>query len=240
MWFAETHNDLWNTKINDDKFSLIAKLDENCQAVVKTPCGDTDRFNLNQIVLQGSVFGPIKCSVQVDTLGRDCLTRNVGLYTYKNVVAVPALAMIDDIIAITNCNSNAIELNSIINVKIETKKLRLSESKCFKIHVSNKSEKCKVDLKVGDKVMNSASQAKYLGDIINEDGNIKNTIEDRRQKGIGIVSQISSILSSISLGFYHFEISFILRESLLVNGTLTNCEVWPNLTLQNIEIEKNI
>ena len=93
---------------------MISKLDENCQAVVKTPCGDTDRFTLNRIVLQGSVFGPLKCSIQVDTLGRDCLKRDVGLYLYKNVISVPPLAMIDDILGVTNCNEEAIEL------KIET------------------------------------------------------------------------------------------------------------------------
>ena len=89
MWFEETQNDIWNTKINDDKFALIAKLDENCQAVVKTPCGDTDRFSLKRIVLQGSVFSPIKCSVQVDSLGKSCLARDVGVYSYKNVISVP-------------------------------------------------------------------------------------------------------------------------------------------------------
>ena len=31
---------------------------------------------------------------------------------------------------------------------------------------------------------------------------IDSTIEDRNQKGIGIVNQIWSVLSSISLGFY--------------------------------------
>ena len=61
MWFEETMNDLWDVKIQDDKFSLISKLDEKCRIVVKTPCGTTEMFELARIVLQGSVFGPIKC-----------------------------------------------------------------------------------------------------------------------------------------------------------------------------------
>ena len=201
--------------------------------MVKTPSGDTDRFLLDRIVLQGSVFGPLKCSVQVDTLGRDCLQRDVGLYLYKNVISVPPLAMIDDILGITNCNEEAIELNSIVNVKIETKKLRLSEDKCYKIHISKnpkKDRKCEIDLKVHDATMKSASEAKYLGDILNEEGKIDSTIEDRNQKGIGIVNQIWSVLNSISLGFYYLDIAMTLREARLINGTLANSEVWPNLT----------
>ena len=141
MWFEETHNDLWNTHVRNDKFALISKLDENCQPVVKTPCGDTDRFSLQRIILQGSVFGPLKCSVQVDTLGRDCLKRGVGLYLYKGAISIPPLAMIDDVLGVTRCNEEPIELNSIVNVKVETKKLRLSKDKCFKIHIGKKFQK---------------------------------------------------------------------------------------------------
>ena len=42
MGYEETHNDLWDVGVNDDRFALIAKLDENARVVVKTPSGDTD------------------------------------------------------------------------------------------------------------------------------------------------------------------------------------------------------
>jgi hypothetical protein len=69
MWYEETLNDLRNVKVQDDQFAQISKLDEHCKIVVKTPCGDTDMFELQRIVLEGSVFGPIKYSVQMDTFG---------------------------------------------------------------------------------------------------------------------------------------------------------------------------
>ena len=68
IWHAETMNDIYDTKIQDDKFALISKLDEECHIKVKTPCGETDEFVFSNLVLQGSVFGPIKCCVQIDTL----------------------------------------------------------------------------------------------------------------------------------------------------------------------------
>ena len=37
MWFAENNNDLWNNQITGDKFTFIFKMDEHCEAVVKTP-----------------------------------------------------------------------------------------------------------------------------------------------------------------------------------------------------------
>ena len=50
MWFEDTHNDLFDVKVQDDKFELIAKMDEETKVVVKTPCGPTDEFTLEKIV----------------------------------------------------------------------------------------------------------------------------------------------------------------------------------------------
>ena len=129
MWHAETMKDIYDTKVQDDKFAMIAKLDEKCSINVKTPCGDTGEFVLSELVLQGSVLGPIKCCVQIHTLGRDCLAQDKCLYKYKNIVSVPPLALIDDLVCINKCNMDAIEANAMVNMKIESKKLRLSQKK---------------------------------------------------------------------------------------------------------------
>ena len=44
MGIEETHNDLYDAKVQDDKFALIAKMDEQAGVVVKTPCGVTDQL----------------------------------------------------------------------------------------------------------------------------------------------------------------------------------------------------
>ena len=51
MWHAETMNDIWDTSIQDDKFAMIASLDQECFVKVKTPCGDTEEFTLSNLVL---------------------------------------------------------------------------------------------------------------------------------------------------------------------------------------------
>ena len=52
---------------------------------VKAPCGNTEEFKLSQLVLQGSVFGPINCWCQIDTIERDCLEQD-GHSKYKILV----------------------------------------------------------------------------------------------------------------------------------------------------------
>ena len=147
MWYAETHNDLFDVKVKDNKFSLIAKLDEKADVVVKTPCGVTDEFTLDELVMQGSVFGPIKSTIQIDTLGRDCQKNNQGLFKYKNILSIPPLALIDDCLGFSTCSTDAVQLNAILNSKITSKKLRLSAEKCHQLHISKKATNCYNNLK---------------------------------------------------------------------------------------------
>ena len=51
MNYFETNNDLWDTKVNDNRFSLISQLDRTCKAVIKTPCGNSKEITFNELVL---------------------------------------------------------------------------------------------------------------------------------------------------------------------------------------------
>ena len=153
----------------------------------------------------------------------------VGLFKYKNTIDVPSLAMIDDVLGMAKCGDESIELNSIINAKMEAKKLRLSDDKCYKIHICKAHSECSQILKVHDADMKNVTQATYLGDVLCENGTIDETIALRSQKATGIITQISSMLSSISLGSYHFDIALVLRSALFLNSILTNSEVWHNV-----------
>ena len=97
MWYDETMNDLWDAGVRNEKFALISKMNQNCNIAVKTPVGITDRFELEEIEMQGTKWSNIKCAVQVDTLGKDCYSNNEGMFIYKECVTVPPLGMIDDL-----------------------------------------------------------------------------------------------------------------------------------------------
>ena len=120
---------------------MIAKMNEKCNIAVKTPVGVTDRFEVQKIEMQGTKFSNIKCSIQMDTLGKDCYSSGEGLFLYKNAVNVPPLGMIDDIASFSLSGPNAIKTNAIINSKIESKKFEFGPTKCYNIHIDNQ-RKC--------------------------------------------------------------------------------------------------
>ena len=186
------------------------------------------------------MFGPIKSTIQIDTLGRDCQNHNQGMFLYKNVLSIIPLALIDDCLGFSKCGSDAVELNAIINTKIYSKKLRLCTNKCNHLHISKTNTNCYSNLKADVSTMKKSTVCSYLGDILNSSGSLDSTIENRRQKGIGLCSQITGIVNSLSLGHYYFEISFLLRESIFLNGTLTNAEIWYPISEKQVEVLENV
>ena len=84
---SETVNDLFEAGVNDDKFVLVANSNKSCQIAVKTPWGSVSpRIEFKNIEMQGGVLTPLKCSVQMDSIGADCLEsveHSEMLYKYK-------------------------------------------------------------------------------------------------------------------------------------------------------------
>ena len=167
----------------------------------------------------------MECSVQIDTLGRDCYRDREGLFLYKNMVFVPPLGMIDDVGSFAKCGVDSLKTNAIINAKIESKKLEFGPSKCFNIHIGKNSSKCQ-SLKVHNSDINRRSYETYLGDVVCNSGSNNLNINNKVNQGIGAISQIISMLNQVSLGHYYFEIAVIMRDSMLVSKLLSNSEIF--------------
>ena len=125
----------------------------NNHVAVNTSVGQTDRVTIPRIVQQGGGWGPMECSNSVDTLGKKCHNRGIHYYLYKHMVRVLPLAMVDDVLGISQCGNKPIALNTFINTHIEMKKLKFhtpnttGKSKCHKLHVGKVNKLC-TELKV--------------------------------------------------------------------------------------------
>ena len=241
MSYKETANDLFNAGVRNDHFNLMANSNKKCQVAIKTPWGSvTDRVELHEIEMQGTVPAPLKCSIQIDTLGKECLESGEGLYSYKECVNIPPLAMIDDILAVSKCSVETVKVNALIQSKVMHKNLQLGTDKCFKMHIGKQKDSCCPELKIENEEMLSSSKEKYLGDVLTTDLKINSNIEERYNKGIGIVNQILGYLKEVSFGEYFFEMAVLFRQSMLLNGILCNSEVLYGLTKTHIETLESV
>ena len=82
-------------------------------------------------------------------------------------------------------------------------------------------------------VLNDSESEKYVGDIICNDGSNEKNIAERRAKGFTIAGDIIAILDEVPLGTHRVEAGLVMRNGMLLNGILTNSEVWIGLSEQN-------
>ena len=249
---------MYEAGVKDDIFALLYEANRINEVAVQTPNGLSRREIFEEIVMQGDVLAPLISSLQVDTMGKECLEEDKHLYKYKDIVPIPALGLVDDLLTISTCGYKTNLINQFINCKTGTKKLQFGTTKCIKLHVGKSCNKllCK-DLSVGgwkikvvtDPVTGESSQSEYyaglekmknkeeqmyLGDVISANGKHDKNVQNRKNKGLGIINQIMQILQSTYYGKYYFEVALVLRESLLLSSLLLNSEAWVNLTEQNI------
>ena len=216
----------------------------------------TKRVAFEEIVIQGEVTGPGQCSNQIDTYGKECLEDSKLLYNYKGNLGIPPLGMVDDVLAISRCGSDSVAMNAFLNQKTNIKKLQYGPDKCHQLHVGKEKSLCpdlfidhwklvkKDELETGisnltdlldyEHQIESLNDDKYLGDIISVDGMNTKNIAAKIAKATGITRNIKSILEDMCLGPYFFEVALVLRNSLFLNGILTNLEVSYGLTEDEI------
>ena len=148
--------------------------------------------------------------------------------------SIPPLSLIDDVIAISECSTNSIEVCATVKTKFEGKQLEFGAKKCHQIHVGKLAKSCRT-LNINTCEMNKSTSERYLGDILSSDGKNDLNVTDRYNKGIGYVNQILGILKEISFGHYYFEQAIQLRNAKLVNGMLCSIEAMYGLTIAQIE-----
>ena len=146
MWLSECLNDLFDAGLDNDKLVLIQKSNQHANIAIKTTSGTTDRFMIEDTVMQGTVWAGLMYTSTMEQLCKFILQQKHLLYKYKGKLSVPPLQMVDDVITAAKCGSTSSALNAAINKFMELKKLELGVDKCAPVHIGNKisKERCPV------------------------------------------------------------------------------------------------
>ena len=116
MFFKETLNDLYDAGVEDDKVALWYESNKKCDIAIRTPYGLTPRKQINEVIMQGWVFGGLEASLQIDLLGKYCMQNGNNyfennekhgkpIYLYKESLHLPPLSFVDDVAGFSECGS---------------------------------------------------------------------------------------------------------------------------------------
>ena len=122
---------LYEAGLTNDQLNLLYIENKNAQIAVKINNRLSGRINVKDVVMQGSIWGSLKCTSVMDTLNRTAITDPSLQYHYKGDPTIPigVLGMVDDNLAVSDCGSNSIRKNAVINSFMETHRIALSQEK---------------------------------------------------------------------------------------------------------------
>ena len=239
LWLEASINSLYENSLQNNKLNLLYIENKVGNIAVKVNDKVSKRFIANNVVMQGSVWGGLKCTSQMDTLNK-CMKKKDSLsYKYRGApnITVGVLGMVDDTLGVSECGVTSVEKNALINSFVEMHKLRMHEDKSCVLHVGNvkKCEQACPTLKVHTQKMHETRSTKYLGNILTSAGGVRETIEDRRNKGWGKVAQILGILGGVPLGQHRIEVGLLLRKAILTSALLYSAEAWSAVSETEIK-----
>ena len=117
LWLEDCLNDVFDNlpdEERDDKIVLVYESNVSNLVAVNTAVGQTDRIQIPRIVQQGGGWGPMECSNSVDTIGKKCYERGIHSYLYKESVKILPLAMVDDLLGISECGNKSLQQNVLL------------------------------------------------------------------------------------------------------------------------------
>ena len=233
VWLDEATNDLYDSGMTSRNLNLLYEGNKKTRMCIDTNFGRSQRIELNNVVMQGSVPGGLICSNQISKLCNK-LYKEGNVYMYRNKLPVPALAMVDDVINVTICNStSALTTNIKTDTFIQRKKLegQVGDGKCQWVHIGG--DECPSTYKMNENYITQSLSYKYLGDHVSNEWEILYT--KRWEKAQGYSASCQAMCSEMSLGYHVYQIAKLLYQSIFLNGTLINMETWPNCTTRRIE-----
>ena len=234
LWLQSCINSIYEAGMDNDKLNLLYIENKNAQIAVKVNNKLSMRINVKDVIMQGSVWSSLQCTTSMDTLNKTALSDPSLQYKYMGDENIPigVLGMIDDSLGVSECGNAAIRKNAVINSFMETQRLTLSKEKSVVVHIG-KPSKCVLPcpkLNVHSDPMDNSQCIKYLGNLLSSKGGVQETVEDRRKKGWGKISQIMGILGEVDMGANRVEAGLLLRQSILVNSLLYSAEAWSRVS----------
>ena len=217
---------------------MIKKLNEKAKIVVKTPVGDTDPFELENIVRQGSVYGPQICISSMDKL--NLLGKDVVTY-YGPDLPIRAVAFIDDL---NGTGGERVANNLIYNCDVmeERKKMTFNnknEKTEYMIIAESEEEIQSVTSRVKKGYIERVPEHKVLGTWFDETGDYDINTRKKKEKLQFMISTTRNEAHPKNVGDLAVDARLNLGEVVVVASVLHHAEAFPSFKEEEIlELEK--
>ena len=235
LWLKDCLVELWKAGMREREVNLIYEMNKKANIIIKTPVGNSKEITVNEIVRQGTIFGPKLCCIATQKI-------NKGIEPITTVLtpelAIGAPVYVDDILGVGG--KETIE-RTIRNTRWleEQKKFKFNRNKSkYMVINTGKGKEQEIHERVKDGQIEEVHEYKYLGMWITKDNKMDKLITENKSRMLFMMKDIKDMGSESKVGKRDSEIQRLLYETTVLPMMLYNIEVVNIKTEEMEELEK--
>ena len=222
-------------------WSLVRKLNQNLSAKIKTKYGLTREIRIKDSIRQGGVLSVAQYAILMDEIHKELNAKGMGIKLTKSDTKVGDLLWVDDV-ALMSFDEN--ELQDMLDITYHTaKKYRIEfgkeKSQILVIGTEKQREKTEERIfKLGDMSLDRTQTYNYLGETINEKGDISDHTKKIRGKVEAAFQTIQLIAGDDNFNKLEMETIWKLVETCIIPIATYASETWNNNKTNTQEINR--
>ena len=235
LWLNDACNELFKIGVPPEEIELIQNMNTNANIYIDTAVGMTEKIQIKEVVRQGTIMGPILCTVETDkinAIGETSITNIGPELPIKNLIYVDDIAGIGTKDSIETVGRN-------LMVMEERKKFTFNNEKTeimsIRMNNRNRNEKTPI-VRVKKGEVGFADSVKYLGEWIFPSQLNASRIKKREEKLQIMITKIQKYGSKHKVGDAAIKVKLKILEAVVMPALTYNMEIWTNL--KDTEIKK--
>ena len=208
----------------------VYDMNRNIRAVVDTPHGRTEEFEIEEAVRQGTVLGTTMCGVSTDRINKMGLPDPLVLY---ETIEIECPIFVDDISGMGT--AERIENIGMKMAGLETtKKFQFNneadktEYMVMKNNNIDKERSVRIEVRKGE--IGKTNEYKCLGDYYDASGSNEHKIKKKMEKSKYMAYETKRKGSYANVGYADMSVQLLLLEVTIKPTLLANTETWCNIT----------
>ena len=234
LWLQDGLTELWKKGTPPADVAMVYQMNKKARAVVDCPAGKTKEIHLENVVRQGTVYGPLICAASTDRI--NTISEKI-VTNYGPNLEIQALIFVDDIASAGDHICSMKTINACRRLETEKKfTFNLKKSGVLVVKTGNKKETIEpVIAQVKRGAFPSIQSYKYSGTTITEEGTFRGSIKEIKKKLPFKITTAKVFANSGKLGRYAGEAKLKMLETIILPSIMINIETWPSFSNKEIK-----
>ena len=235
LWLKDCILEMIDLGMDENDAWMIFKLNQNTQAKVRTPIGETKTFMITEVVKQGTVCGPLLCcasSAKVNDIGESLIVK------YGDEVEIGMPVFMDDIMGGVSDDDVRKAIRKLRLMEIQ-KKTTFGLKKTAILVIGNGNQE-EIHEQVQSGRISTVTKKDYMGIMMNKKGDLEDHIIELDSKVHNSYKQIMAIGSPSQVSREYLNVRLELFEKCLQKSLIYGLAPWGSITDKEISLVEKL